>query len=118
MHAAEFYRKCLDGGIKDDEYDCCSSKELKGKVKEKMKYLPRVTEIILKCEELEERFSKGRVTCILAVAQGEFTMGFDGGNVLFPRTLMHKNRVDPSKRIIRFEKYKIEKHGNENKKSS
>ena len=74
-----------------------------------MKHLPNICSIILQCYELEESFSKGRVTCILVGTQKDFTVGFDGVDVLYPKTLMHKNRVDSTKATAHFETYKVKK---------
>ncbi len=109
MHALDFYNKCFDGTILEIDFDCDSTKEIKGKVKEKMHYLSQIGEIVVRCDKLEECFSKGKVTCVLAVTQGEFTIGFDGSKILFPKSLMHKNRIDESKAITQFKLDKIKK---------
>lgn len=109
LKALDFYKKCFEGTISGADFDCDSDKILKGKVKEKMKHLPNICSIILQCYELKESFSKGRVTCILVGTQKDFTVGFDGVDVLYPKTLMHKNRVDSTKAITHFETYKVKK---------
>ena len=109
LKALNFYEKCFEGTISEMDFDCDSNKILKGKVKEKMKHLPNICSIIHQCHELEETFSKGRVTCTLVATQKDFTIGFDGVDVLYPKTLMHKNRVDSSKAVTHFELYKVKK---------
>ena len=90
--AAKEYSKLLGY-----DFDCDSTLEIKGMVRHKLASLLTIGTFFERVVICQESFSKGRVICLLATSDGEFTLGFTGGKyTLNPHTLLHKNQIDSS----------------------
>lgn len=96
----EFYNKCIDKTLTEDDFDFnkknLSEKSVKGSVREKivvlLDFCEMFTEPDLKCQQ---DFSKGKVSYRFASATNSFTIGFVG--VGRPKTLMKNNQLNGEK---------------------
>ena len=95
IKAADFFEKCLLGTIEEGDFDCESTEELKGKVREKLKNLLSIGDFFDKELIFEEMFEKNRVKCKLASSDGKCTLGFISVNktVHVPLTLLNRNQI-------------------------
>ena len=104
INAGEFFEKCFNGSISVDDYVCDSTDDLKGKVKEKLRNLATIGSFFEKELVFQEMFEKNRVKCKIATSDGKCTLGFISINkmVHVPLTLLNKNQIDESVRIVDF----------------
>lgn len=95
LKAAEFYDKCFNGSIISEQFDCDSSEELKGKVREKLRNLISIGDFFDKELIFQEMFEKNRVQCKIASSDGKYTIGFISINkiVHVPLTLLNRNQI-------------------------
>lgn len=95
LKANDFFDKCLNGSIQNNDFDCDSTKVLKGTVRHKLSHIISISTFFdneIKCQEM---FSKGQIMCILAASDRNYTLGFIGGKkTLNPNTLLHKDFLD------------------------
>ena len=104
LDAKTFFEKCLQETITISDFDCDSTKELKGTVRHKLSHIITISSFFdgeIKCQE---SFVKGQVQCIIAATDKNYTLGFVGGNnSLNPNTLLHKDLLDPKTAIENIE---------------
>ena len=92
-----FFEKALNNKLDVADFDCDSTKELKGYTQEKIPHLISIDSFFDKALEIQENYSRGKVTCLIAASDGTFTLGFTGGNgPLNPMTLLNRNMIDHS----------------------
>lgn len=88
----EFYNKCINKTLEVDDFDFVvngrSEKEVKGSVRRKITALEEIDKIISKSAMVEESFNRNRVSCAIATANKNATLGFSGGKKSRPKTLM------------------------------
>lgn len=104
LKANDFFDKCFDGTISLNDFDCDSSTELKGKIKEKLKNLLTIGTFFNKELVFQEMFEKNRVKCKLATSDGKCTLGFISINktIHVPLTLLNKNQIKKENQISCF----------------
>ena len=90
-------KKALNNQLTLDDFDCDSTKELKGFTQEKIPHLISIDLFFNSPLEIQENYSRGKVVCLIAASEGTFTLGFVGGNgPLNPMTLLNRNMIDHS----------------------
>ena len=95
IKAAEFFSKALANDLCLDDFDCDSTKELKGFTQEKIPHLLTINSFFKATLEIQENYSKGKVVCLIAASDGKCTIGFTGGKgTLNPMTLLNRNTID------------------------
>lgn len=95
LTAKEFFDRCLNGTITNDDFDCDSTLLIKGTVRHKLSHIVSISTFFdndIRCQEL---FHKGKVKCIIAASDRKYTLGFTGGKgSLNPLTLLHNDFLD------------------------
>lgn len=105
LKPALFFEKALNNQLTLDDFDCDSTKELKGFTQEKIPHLISIDLFFNSSLEIQENYSRGKVVCLIAASEGTFTLGFVGGNgPLNPMTLLNRNMIDHS---LSTKQYKI-----------
>ena len=101
LKAKDFYEKCICGTISLTDFDCDSTNEIKGKVKEKLKNLVTIGEFFEKTLVFQELFKKNRIECKLASSDGKCTLDFININDVFcvPLTLLNKKQINEDNQI-------------------
>lgn len=104
LSANVFFDNCKTGTLHIDDFICDTSKELKGKVKEKLKNLITIGSFFEKELIFQEMFEKNRVKCKIASSDGMCTLGFTCINksIHVPLTLLNKNQINEDLRITSF----------------
>lgn len=101
LSTEEFFNKCFNDLITEDDFDCDSTKELKGFVRQKIKHLVNFDSIFTQKLLFQEKFVKGKISCTIATTNGECTIGFiDAKYCVRPKTVLDKNHLDKNKNII------------------
>lgn len=101
LSAEDFFNKCFDEMISENDFDCDSTKEIKGFVRQKIKHLVNFDNIFTQKLLFQEKFIKGNISCAFATTNGECTIGFvDAKYCVRPKTILDKNHLDKSKDII------------------
>ena len=108
LTAKIYYEKCLGGTLLNEDFDCESSSQIKGKVKEKLKHLVTIGEFFNKDLIFQEYYKKNKVECKLATSDGKCTLGFKeiSNNICVPLTLLNKNQIIKELEITNFVIYK------------
>ena len=102
---AILFERVLNNQLASDDFDCDSTKELKGYTQEKIPHLLSINLFFNSPLEIQENYSRGKVTCLIAASEGTFTLGFTGGTgPLNPMTLLNRNMIDHS---LSTKQYKI-----------
>ena len=97
LSAQEFYQKCIDSTLTENDFDFNknkqSEKSVKGSVREKIVALPSFCDMFTKADlRCQQDFSKGKVKCSFASASDKFTIGFvQEGR---PKSLMKNNQLN------------------------
>ena len=101
LKATVFFEKCFEGTITQEDFDCDSTEELKGKVREKLKNLITIGDFFDKELVFQEMYEKNRVICKLASTDGKCTIGFISisKNIHVPLTLLNRNQIKEEKGI-------------------
>ena len=93
----DFYEKCLNGTLTENDFDFSfknkKESETKGSVRRKIKsliYLEHFFENVIK---IEEKFSKGNISCALADTDGNITLGYAKAENCVPMTLLSGNEL-------------------------
>lgn len=95
------FEKCFNESIVEQDFDCDSTKEIKGIVRKKIKHLVNFGDIFNQKLFFQEKFEKGRVSCVIATTNGECTIGFvDAKYCVRPKTILDKNHLNKNKQII------------------
>ena len=99
--AEDFFNKCLDGSLEEDDFDFLkrgqSEKEVKGAVRDKIIALPDFLTMIGKPLIAQESFVKNRVHCSFATTDRSATIGFIAEDKSKPMTLLRGDRLDATK---------------------
>ena len=93
MNPIDFFYKCLSGTIKVDEVDFTN----KSTIKQKIKVLSNMMNILNTEFYVQEKFEKNTVICSIATTDGNGTLGFIDKSGLHPKTLLKGNKLDPQK---------------------
>lgn len=107
LTAKEFFHKAIDGTLSLDDFDCESTVALKGTVRCKARNIRDIGTLLDRAVAVAEKLSSGRVYCLFAASDGSCTLGFVGGRILNPNTLLNKSKIDPNSSITDFV---VEKH--------
>ena len=95
-----FFEKALTNQLTIDDFDCDSTKEIKGYTQEKIPHLLDIDIFFSANLEIQENYTRGKVSCLIAASKGKFTLGFTGGSgALNPMTLLNRNTIDHDKSI-------------------
>lgn len=101
LKAEEFFEICISESISEVDFDCDSTKMLKGFVRQKIKHLINIDNIFNNTLLFQENFSKSAINCCIATTDGKCTIGFvDAKYCVRPKTILDKNHLDKSKNII------------------
>lgn len=101
LTAEDFFNKCLYNTITEDDFDCDSTNEIKGFVRQKIKHLINFNSIFAQKLFVQEDFVKGKVSCNIATTNGDCTIGFIDAKYCYrPRTILDKNHLDKQKNIV------------------
>lgn len=101
LKADNFFNKCFDGTIDENDFDCDSQKEIKGFVRQKLKHLLYIDTIFSQKLKFQENFKKGTISCSIASSDDNCTIGFaDAKYYLRPQTLLDKNHLSKNSLII------------------
>ena len=107
LSAKGFFQKAVDGTLSLEAFDCESSVSLKGTVRCKARNIRDIGTLLDRAVSVTEKLSSGRVYCFFAASDGSCTLGFVGGRILNPNTLLNKCKIDSKTSIVDFT---IEKH--------
>jgi len=103
ISAQDFFNNCIEGTFSEDDFNFKSKyrseKEIIGSVRRKMNILPLLATIFQPKLQAEEGFAKGKVSCALATADNELTIGFSESTILRPKTLLKSNELNPNKAV-------------------
>ena len=104
LSANDFYSKCLNGSIENNDFVCDLSDDMKGKIKEKLRNLSDIGNFFEQELVFQEKFEKNRVKCSIATSDGKKTLGFVNinGNIHVPLTLLNRNQIKENNQIIDF----------------
>lgn len=99
LGAKEFFEKCMDKTISEDDFDFNrdseSEKIIKGSVRRKINVLPLMNSIFTPETLIEEDFQKNSIRCTFAVGSSNCTLGFIlAGDCARPMTLLKGNEVN------------------------
>lgn len=78
LNAKEFFDKCFDSSIDEDDFDYDAVKN-KTNIKNKLRCLITIPTMFSKELLAQEQFEKNRVICKIATTDWSFTLGFTGG---------------------------------------
>lgn len=93
-----FFEKALTNQLTIDDFDCDSTKEIKGYTQEKIPHLLDIDMFFSKNLEIQENYTRGKVFCLIAASEGKFTLGFTGGaGALNRMTLLNRNIINHNK---------------------
>lgn len=97
LGAEQFFNKALDASLTTDDFDFCkkgqSEKMVKGYVRKKVRFLPKLEHIFSAGTLVEEKFEKNSVSCTFAVSEDSFTLGFIAVPTCRPKTLLKGNEL-------------------------
>ena len=103
MNPKEFFNKCLDGTLNDNDFDFCFSgkneNEVKGTVRRKIKSLKHLDSFFSNITGVEEKFGKGNISCAIAGSDNAITIGYANTKTCVPMTLLKGDELS-NKRII------------------
>jgi len=100
LRPLDFYDKCLNETISEEEFDCESTTKIKGLVRLKMRHLDRIDELFKQDLLVQENFEKGKIKCMIAASDGSCTIGFvDAKYCVRPKTILDKNHLNKNKPI-------------------
>lgn len=102
--AKTFFEKCFARSLQNCDFDCESTNELKGKVREKMRNLSDIGSFFDKHLLFQESFEKNRVKCKIATSDGKCTLGFvcTKNDIHVPLTLLNRNQLNEEKTVSVF----------------
>lgn len=107
LRAREFYGKCLDKTLSVDDFDTTSPTDpnLMMHIEMKMKNIKNIETLIKGQVNIEERYVRGKVRCVIATSNKKFTLCFTNGtyydkDVLVPMSLLYGNMLH-SRNIIK-----------------
>ena len=98
----EFFFKAVDGSLSLDDFDCEATPQRKGMVRLKVRNIRNIGAFFDRTLAVQEKLVSGRVICLFAATDGTFTLGFTGGKMVNPMSLLNKNKNDPALAILDF----------------
>ena len=103
LSAEHFYQKTIREKLTIYDFDCDSTSDLSNKVRRKLNALIDIGDFF-ECNLLfQEMFERNTVKCLIASTNKKYTLGFSGDEILWPKTLLNSNRLDPNKTISKYE---------------
>ena len=93
LNAEHFYRKAIKGKLTTKDYDCDSTDDIKRTVAKKLRVLVTISTFFDGQIYVQERFERNRIKCIIGTTNNNYTIGFDGGVRLYPKTLLNGNKL-------------------------
>ncbi len=104
LKAKDFYKKCINKSLIDEDFDCNSNKDLRNKIKEKLKNLSTIGDFFDRNLVVQENFKKNRIQCKIASSDGLCTLGFISikDSICVPKTLLNRNQINPVLKITDF----------------
>lgn len=103
MDAKIFFEKCYNELLKETDFDFIkvgqNEKAVKGTVRRKIKVLPNMMNIFKSDIQVEENFTKNRIMCSFATADGNCTIGFAEGKKARPKSLIKGNELKNPKAV-------------------
>lgn len=101
MSAAEFFEKCYDGTLEEDDFSFQkrheSEKNVKGAVRDKIRVLPDIAGLFNSNTVVEEGFHQNSIACSFAAEGITFTMGFICDGLSKPKTLLRGKKLNPKR---------------------
>ena len=98
LSADEFWNRCLDGTLSEDDFDFNKrgqdAKSVKGSVRQKIQVLRCVPDIFDLELRAQEDFRKNRIECAFATSDGSLTLGFAASGR--PKSLMKSDELSDS----------------------
>ncbi|MFK5883680.1 MAG: hypothetical protein QM489_04990 [Candidatus Izemoplasma sp.] len=96
----DFFKKCLNGSIQisdiENNPEDVTKLYYKGLIRKKIQVLSEMSKGIDNTYLLEENFTKNRVSCSIASANSNLTLGFvSNGNKEIPMSLLKGNLITP-----------------------
>ena len=99
----DFFEKCINGTLNETDFDFIKKGEsenfVKGVVRNKIIALPLMATIFTEKLTAEENFIQGAITCSLATAGSQITLGFENRINARLKTLLRGNVIDNSKAV-------------------
>ena len=97
LNPSDFFDKCIDSTLAEEDFDFSfagkTENEVKGSVRRKIKSLSSLPHFFNNISKIEERFSKGHVSCALADSDGSVTIGYAKADNCVPMTLLYGNEL-------------------------
>ena len=101
LSSEDFFEKCLNGLIDENDFSVDKTIEQKGLVRLKMKHLPFINSFFDGEVLVQDNFEKGSIKCLVATSDGKCTIGFvDAKYHMRPKTILDKNHLSKTKKII------------------
>lgn len=101
ISAAEFFERCYDGTLKEDDFSFQKrhepGKTVKGAVRDKIRVLPDIAGIFSSNTVVEEGFHQNSIACSFAAEGITFTMGFICDGLSKPKTLLRGKKLNPNR---------------------
>lgn len=108
LSAKDFYLKCIGQTLTINDFEIESVKDpnLKMHIEMKMKNIQKFSWVVKKPVDIEERYSRGKIKCVIATSHKKFTVCFIDGsykdkNVLVPMSLLYGRLLHPQNNLIR-----------------
>lgn len=94
----EFYEKCLNGSLSENDFDFIKPKVtesfVKGVVRSKIIALPLMSTLFSKSLVAQENITHGKVSCSFATTDNTITVGFANRLNARPKTLLRGNELN------------------------
>ncbi|MDK0710405.1 PBECR4 domain-containing protein [Clostridium perfringens] len=103
LSAIDFFNKCSDGILNEDDFNFIKRRQsegsVKGSVRRKISVLHNIMEMFLGKIDIwaEENFEKNDVICNLATSDQKCTIGFANTSKAYPKTLQKGNELNENK---------------------
>lgn len=103
INAQDFFDRCIQGTLLEEDFDFIKKgqdeKSVKGTVRRKIKVLPDMMNLFKEGLQAEESFTKNKVFCSFATADGNCTLGFSDSQKVRPKSLIKGNGLKNSKPV-------------------
>lgn len=98
LNPEEFFNRCFDGSLTEDDFDFLfqgeNEQKVKGTVRRKIKAAAHIKDFYKEIVSVEEKFQKGKIICKLAGSDGKITIGFTKNDISVPMTLLYGNELN------------------------
>lgn len=95
-----FWEKCINNKLEESDIIPPQNKDEKGTLRAKLFALENIDKLFKSNTfEIEENFSRNRITCKIAAANAKITLGYVGNHKLYPMSLMKKNMLNAKNKI-------------------